>query len=232
MTHHHQLQGRRESEVLWVQRRSVLQAAAAWAALGGWAGAQAQVRGNILELQGEALLNGRRMTPQDTIQTGDQIETGPDSTLVFVIGNSAFQVRQKTVLMLARGETLNLVSVLRLITGGVASVWGSGSNRQIVTPTVTAGIRGTGVYTEVLPESGRSYFCNCYGVVDLAAGAERKRSTATHHESFWAEAAPVQGRLLRPAPALNHTDQELEFLARLIGQRPAWQLSGLKPSGY
>ena len=44
-----------------------------------------------------------------------------------------------------RGATLNTVSLLRLLTGAVASVWGRGSSRQIVTPTLTAGIRGTGV---------------------------------------------------------------------------------------
>ena len=30
------------------------------------------------------------------------------------------------------------------------------------------------------------------------------------------------------APAINHTDEELEFLARLIGERTAWQISGKK----
>ena len=46
--------------------------------------------------------------------------------------------------------------------GRGGSVWGPGSRRQIVAPTLTAGIRGTGVYTEVTPDQ-RSYFCNCYG---------------------------------------------------------------------
>jgi hypothetical protein len=58
-------------------------------------------------------------------------------------------VRQNTRMTVERGATLNAVSVLRMVTGAVASVWGRGSSRQIVTPTLTAGIRGTGVYTEV-----------------------------------------------------------------------------------
>ena len=37
-----------------------------------------------------------------------------------------------------RGDTLNVVSVLRLLSGAVASVWGRGSSRLIVTPTLTA----------------------------------------------------------------------------------------------
>lgn len=225
----HTLQSIQEQEVLWFQRRSFLSAAAAWTAMGGFGAAQAQQRSNIVELVGDALVNGSRLLPQTTIQTGDRIETGPGSNLIFVVGNASFQVRQNSRLTVERGATLNAVSVLRLLTGAVASVWGKGSSRQIVTPTLTAGIRGTGVYTEVRPnESFRSYFCNCYGTVDMAAGADRALSRADYHQAFWAEAAPVEGRMLRPAGAINHTDEELEALARLIDQRTNWQIMGKK----
>jgi hypothetical protein len=223
----HQMQGRTESELLWFRRRGVLQAAAAWTALGGFAAAQAQQRGNIVELTGDALANGRPLRREGTIQTGDSIETGPGSNLVFVIGNSAFQVRQNSRLVVERGQSLNTVSVLRLVTGAVASVWGKGTARQIVTPTLTAGIRGTGVYTEVFPDQGqRSYFCNCYGVVDMAAGADRVVSRSAYHQSFWGEPEAKAGRFLSPAPAINHTDEEIELLAQLAGQRTAWQEAG------
>jgi hypothetical protein len=225
----HMLDGRSEQELLWYQRRSFIQAAAAWTAMGGSAAALAQQRSNIVELVGDAQVNGSRLTPQTMLQTGDRIETGPNSNLIFVIGNASFQVRQNTRFAVERGATLNAVSVLRLLTGAVASVFGKGSNRQIVTPTLTAGIRGTGVYTEVRPDQNyRSYFCNCYGTVDVAAGGERALSKADYHQAFWAEAAPVQGKLLRPAGAINHTDEELEVLARLINQRTNWQIMGKK----
>jgi hypothetical protein len=111
----------------------------------------------------------------------------------------------------------------------VASVWGKGETRRIVTPTLTAGIRGTGVYTEVFPEQQmRSYFCNCYGVVDMAAGPDRVVSRSTYHQAFWGEVQPRDGRVLTPAKAINHTDEELEALAALVGQRTAWQESGRK----
>jgi hypothetical protein len=108
-----------------------------------------------------------------------------------------------------------------------AEAWGRGSPRQIVTPTLTAGIRGTGVYTEIFADQDqRSYFCNCYGTVELAAGGERTVSRSDYHQSFWGEVAPKNGRLLTPANAINHTDEELELLAGLIGQRTAWQIAG------
>jgi len=225
----HLLQGRTEDEILWFRRRDFLARAAAWAAMGGFASAQAQQRSNIVELRGDALLNGARLNGQQSIQTGDSIETGPGSHLVFAIGNSAFQVRQNSRMTVERGATLNTVSVLRLLTGAVASVWGRGTSRQIVTPTLTAGIRGTGVYTEVLPDQAfRSYFCNCYGTVDLGAGADRAVSRSDYHQSFWGEPEPKNGRSITPAGAINHTDEEIEFLAQLVNQRTAWQVAGRK----
>ena len=225
----HTLLGRTDSELLWFQRRSFLQAAAAWTALGAAGGAQAQSRSNIVELRGDATVNGVRLSPQQTIQTGDEITTGPGSTLIFVLGNSAFHVRQNSSLTAERGNTLSAVSVLRLLTGAVASVWGKGTTRQIVTPTLTAGIRGTGVYTEIFGnQDGRSYFCNCYGTVDLTSGTDHALSISEYHQAFWGEVTPQNGRSLTPAKAINHTDEEIEFLARLVNQRTAWQISGKK----
>ena len=225
----HTLQGRTESETLWFQRRGFLQAAAAWTATGGFSAAQAQQRSNIVELVGDVLLNGARLTAQRIIQSGDSLETGPGANLLFVIGNAAFQVRQNSRLTVERGSTLNTVSLLRILTGAVASVWGRGTARQIVTPTLTAGIRGTGVYTEVFAEQNfRSYFCNCYGTVSVGAGRDRALSQADYHQSFWGEPEPKNGRSLTPAKAINHTDEELEALAALIQQRTAWQIAGRK----
>ena len=223
----HSLQGRSEEEVLWFQRRQTLQAAAAWTALGGLPAAMAQQRSNVVEFVGDVLLNGQRMRPQQTVQTGDDLQTGPASRLVFVIGNAAFHVRQNSRLLVGRGTTINTVSLLRMLTGAVVSVFGRGSSRTIATPTLTAGIRGTGVYTEVMPDQ-RTYFCNCYGIVDVATRGERTLSESSYHQSFWGEVDPKGGRLITPADAINHTDEELEFLARLIDQRTAWQIAGKK----
>ncbi len=232
MTQHH-LQSRQENEVLWFQRRGFLQAAASWTAMGGFSAAQAQSRSNVVQLTGDALVNGRRLVPEQSIQTGDMISTGPNSTVIFVLGNSAFHVRQNSMMTVERGISLFTVSVLRLLTGAVISVWGKGGNRKIVTPTMTAGIRGTGVYTEIFADQGgRSYFCNCYGTVDMAAGSSRITSQSEYHQAYWGEVNPKEGNSLTPALAINHTDEELEFLARLTNQRTAWQISGKKGTKF
>ncbi|MDI1245624.1 MAG: iron dicitrate transport regulator FecR [Rhodoferax sp.] len=225
----HALAGRDELEVLWLQRRSFIQAAASWVALGGAAAAQAQQRSNIVELTGDVMLNGRRLLAGQTIESGDGIVTGPGSHLVFVIGNSSFQVRQNSRLVVERGTSLSVVGGLRLLTGAVISVWGKGTRRSMVTPTVTLGIRGTGTYTEVFPEQNfRSYFCNCYGTVEVGAGTNQVLSQSDYHQSFWAEPVAKNGQFLFPAKAMNHTDEELEALAGLVKQRTHWQIMGKK----
>jgi hypothetical protein len=223
----HLLQNCSEKEILWFQRRDTLKAAAAWVLAGGAPTAMAQQRGNIVELIGDALLNGARLWPEQAIQTGDQIQTGPASSLIFVIGNASFHVRQNSRLTVGRGNSLNSVSLLRLFSGAVASVWGRGGNRAIVLPTLTAGIRGTGVYAEVFSgQDNRSYFCNCYGVVDVESGGEKLLSRSSYHQSFWGEPEPKNGRRLTPAAVINHSDQEMEFLAGLVNLRTYWQAEG------
>lgn len=220
--------GRSEEELAWFQRRGLIQAAALWMASGGWPAAQAQGRSGIVELRGDVLRNGEPLTTQHTITANDRIETGPGSTAVFTVGNSAFMVRQNSRVAL-EGDTPTATRVLRVLSGAVASVWGRGTDRQIVLPTATAGIRGTGVYAEVFADQDqRGYLCNCYGTVELAAGNETLVSQSSYHQSFWAEPAPRNGRLLTPAGAINHTDEELEFLAGLVNQRTAWQIAGRK----
>lgn len=227
----HTLSGRDATELLWFQRRQTLQAAAAWVATGGWTAAMAQQRSNIVELEGDATLNGEALRPDGTVQTGDVIETGPNARLVFAIGNSSFHVRQNSRLTVERGQTLHTVSLLRLLTGAVVCVWGSGSARRIVTPTLTAGIRGTGVYAEVFAEKDhRSYLCNCYGTVDLTTVSDKVTSVSEHHQAYWADKRAPDDVVLLPAKAITHTDEELEFLARLVQQRTAWQISGRKGS--
>ena len=223
----HTLQGLPEKDVLWHRRRDVLAAGATWMAAGGFQSAWAQGRSNVVSSVGDIALNGQRWLPGQSVQTGDDIATGPASQLVFVIGNAAFHVRQNSRLRVGRGSSLNAVSLLRLLTGAVVSVFGRGSARTIATPTLTAGIRGTGVYTEVLPDQ-RSYFCNCYGAVDLVSADVRVASVSEYHQAFWADPGAPARQALKPAGAINHTDEELEFLAHLIDQRTAWELAGRK----
>jgi hypothetical protein len=62
----------------------------------------------------------------------------------------------------------------------------------------------------------------------MAAGSSRTTSQSEYHQAYWGEISPKEGTSLTKARAINHTDEELEFLARLTNQRTAWQISGKK----
>lgn len=228
MTQHY-FQDCSESDVLWFQRRDFLKSAAAWLALGGASTASAENRSNVVSITGDVLANGKPLIKGQAIYATDSISTGPKSNLVVVMGTSAFQVRPNTKLTFDGAISTQIVNTLRLINGAVVSVWGKGSERKIVTPTLVAGIRGTGVYTEVFEkQDNRSYFCTCYGTVELTAGQDKTVSSTEHHEAFWAEPVPKAGKFLFPGKMLNHSDDELEYLAKLVNQQTAWQISGGK----
>jgi hypothetical protein len=59
-------------------------------------------------------------------------------------------------------------------------------------------------------------------------GRDSTLSQADYHQAFWGEVEPKEGRFLTPAKAINHTDEELEILARLVNQQTAWQRLGKK----
>ena len=210
-----------EKDIFWFQRRSFIQAAAAFTAAGLWLPAHAQSRSNVVELAGDAKLNGTSMRSDSIVQTGDLLQTGPNSRLTFVIGGTSMHLRQNSSLKIERGASINFVSVLRLVTGGLAAVFDKGDRRRVITPTLTAGIRGTGIYLE--SEATRSYFCNCYGSIELTSGTASLITTADYHDSYWVSpTAPKDGKIIWPTAPRNHTDEEIETLARLSAQNTAW----------
>jgi hypothetical protein len=141
-------------------------------------------------------------------------------------------VRQNSRLSLERGSTLTTVSQLRLHAGAVVSVWGASRRHQIITPNLDADFRSAGVYAEVFENHRQhSYLCNCYGTLTLSAGKEKTVSASTYHEAFWAIPESSESEALVPADSVHHNDKELEFLAGLISQKTAWQISSQKSMG-
>ena len=206
-------------------RRKFLYSAATLATAAAWLAPErafAQGTTNIIEFRGDVQVNGRRLGPDGVIQTGDRIQSGPGSTLGFTINRDAFLIRPNSDITLTRGASLFVADGLRLFTGAVISVFGrTNHTRQVIAPTVTAGIRGTGFYLEAKPES--TYFCTCFGVIDLsAANGARETVTSTHHSARRIVAAPAGTAAIVQAPMENHEDTELDQLSALVGQRTPW----------
>lgn len=182
---------------------------------------------SVRELEGSVTVNGKPATRATAVRPGDLIETGPNSKLVFVVGQDAFLLRARSRLRLERPTSSGKVAVvgLRLENGALLAVFGKGSH-LVETATATASIRGTGVYLEASAE--QTYFCTCYGAVELRdrAGKERKLVVAGHHTPTMIYAQRAEGQLLATAAVKDHTDAELIMLDALVGRTSpmvAWQ---------
>jgi len=178
---------------------------------------------SIFRLSGQVSVNGTPATLKTRIGGNDTIETGKGSEVVFVSGVSAFILRESSRMSLGQQTTNNVVTnALRLITGKVLAVFGPNNPQRISTVTATIGIRGTGVYAETDPE--QTYFCTCYGITDIGANSDpnsRKTVTSKHHdEPLYILAKPKDGKTIRKAPFINHTDQELMLIETLVGRTP------------
>jgi hypothetical protein len=88
-------------------------------------------------------------------------------------------------------------------------------------PTATIGIRGTGVYLEAEP--GLTYVCTCYGLAALASNADPDDAeliaTTNHDMPRYISDRPVKGTRIRPAPVINHDNEELKLLEAIVGRK-------------
>ena len=178
--------------------------------------AQTQAQG-IRSVKGEVRVNGKPVVGGGLVRPGDTIEVGKEALTAFVVGQDAFLMRSNSRAELAGGGAV--VAAVRLVTGGLLSVFGGGEHR-LTTATATVGIRGTGAYLETEPE--RTYFCLCYGTaeVEAAKGGARETYSTTHHESPKYIYGDGRKTAMVPAGVLNHTDAELILLESLVGRTP------------
>ncbi len=171
----------------------------------------------VHDLKGKVTINGRAATYKSDIIAGDRIVTGSDGHFVFVVGQDAFMLRSRSELVIERS---NESGFLRLLTGALGAVFGRGARRQIVAQNVTAGIRGTGVYLETRGDG--TYFCTCWGAVDLAATEDprdREVVESRKHVPRLVAARQTDGSRFRPAAFETHTDEEMDILQKCVGRR-------------
>ncbi|MDQ5882135.1 MAG: hypothetical protein QG616_1967 [Pseudomonadota bacterium] len=169
------------------------------------------------KITGSVTVNGQPAREGQLVRAGDTIVTGPKSEAIYVIGQDAYMQREKSTISFAAEAA---ASVMRVITGGILSVFGKGQKRLEV-PTATIGIRGTGCYIEASPKT--VYFCLCYGVAEVAPAADPKqveRIETTHHDHPILIHNDSAMPMMAPASVINHTDRELLLLENLVGRWP------------
>ena len=207
-------------------------AAAGWLGPAGIAGvvsealamAKVPVAPGIYKLRGQVTVNAQAARQGQLVGPGDTVATGPDSEVIYVIGQDAYLQRDQSTLIFSADAAKSL---LRIATGKVLAVFGkSAINREVLTSTATVGIRGTGFYIEDEGSgpTARTYFCLCYGSVELtplAAPQQGENYSTSHHEKpVYISNNAAAPKLITPAPMVDHTDAELTLLEGLVGRWP------------
>lgn len=187
---------------------------------------------SVFSIDGEVWVNGKRATRDTLIGADDHIRTGDKASIVAVVGQDALILRGNSELQLGAGRTAK--RFFRLVTGAMLTVFGRREDElDIEAPTVTIGIRGTGVYTEA--DAEKTYVCTCYGRTTLTATedpAARETIESRHHDApRWVLAKPENGRRIVPAAFQWHTDLELMTLEALVGRTVPFQLEEMNYRG-
>ncbi len=183
---------------------------------------------SVYRVKGHAWVNGNRVDANTRIVPGDTVKTAEGAELVFVVGDHAMLLRGGSHLVIERKDSNDLASLLigglRLFAGKLLSV-SRNKGLRIATPTATIGIRGTGVYLEAGPE--KTYFCDCYGEVDVSANGDATSNetvVSKHHDKpLYIYGKGSAGQCIHEADRLthpNHTDDELIMAEALVGRAP------------
>ena len=176
---------------------------------------------SIYKLKGVVQVNGQTANLDTRIRAGDTVTTQRKSKVIFVVGSDSFIMRSHSEMVIEGAGFF--VDALRILTGGVLSVFGIRKPDQTLSlssSTATIGIRGSGVYLEVEPDL--TYLCTCYGQVSLSSSEDPNDTelvTAKHHdEPRYISNKASKGTRIRSAPVKNHTDTELKLLEAIVGR--------------
>jgi len=191
------------------------------------------------QITGEVSLNGRMIGPEQLegpdgvpVPSDASISTGSTGSAVFVINRDAFLIRGDSHVELKpnllNGKH-NEISGFNLRSGSILSVFAR-KKRTLRTLSAVIGIRGTGVYLET--DSSKTYVCTCYGTSYLQvedAPEINETVTTLHHDQprfiYSGE------KRIDPAPVINHSDQELILLERLVGRVPPFVKQQMSEGG-
>jgi hypothetical protein len=172
----------------------------------------------VHDLRGTVTINNRAATWKSDVLPGDRVVTGADGHVVFVMGQDAIMLRSRSELVIERYEESQ--GLLKLVTGALGAVFGRGRPRRILAGAATAGIRGTGVYMETRGDA--TYFCTCWGAVDLASADDandRQRVESKAHVARRVLHKPEGASRFVDARFENHTDEEMDILEKCVGRR-------------
>jgi hypothetical protein len=179
---------------------------------------------SIFSQSGAVLINGQRATDSSRIAVGDTVSVPDGGELVFIVGSNAMILRGGSELSIqpragmADGEP-PVIGGLLLNKGKLLSV-SRFTPMRVQTAAASVAIGGNGFYVESDPE--RTYFCTCYGTAEVRAAADAQATASVvseHHDRpLYILPKAGDGKLIRNAPFIDHTDMELALIEAVAGR--------------
>lgn len=182
-----------------------------------------RLRGLIREISGDVFINKNATNLSGIIHAGDTLSVAYGGRLIFSMGDDTYLLQEGSSLKIESHDNV-AVSGLRLLTGGLLSVFGKReTSTKIYTRTAIIGIRGTGVYLNSQPE--QLYFCTCYGKTDLNLGHHHtEHIESKYHSAFNITGKSESTMTMNATQVIGHTDNELRLLESYSGRKPTFDL--------
>jgi hypothetical protein len=176
----------------------------------------------IRKMYGKVWINNAPATLDTLIEAGDTIKTGANSQVIFIMGDDVYKLGARSTLRLRYNpDESSIVKAMRLFSGTLMGVFGKSDDGKVIeSPTATMGIRGTGLFIQIEPES--TYFCTCYGDTEIIthdASRHLQKISTLNHVAYSVSHDAHQPRLFSDTMK-HHTNEELHYLESLVGRKP------------
>lgn len=179
---------------------------------------------SIFSQSGAVLINGQPASGSSRIAVGDTVVVPEGGQLVFIVNSNAMILRGGSELAIlprpgAGAGEAPAIGGLVLNRGKLLSV-SRFMPMRVQTTAANIAIGGNGFYLE--SDAQRTYFCTCYGTAEVSAAidAQARQSVVSEHHDQPLYILPKagDGRYIRNAPFVDHTDMELALIEAVAGR--------------
>ncbi len=188
---------------------------------------QTKLEMKILSYTGNVTVNANAVTKINmVINYGDAIETiGNSSCDIIINDKNILRLKPDTKLIIKISDKENILQLDKGWMAGVTrKVFTKEGKFTILTPTVTASVRGTSFCLKVENEKS-TYFCTCNGSIELTGEKSSASETVTSsHHAARRFALDKSGALIEDnnPGMLYHADNGVEEMAKVIGETIDW----------
>jgi hypothetical protein len=179
---------------------------------------------SIFSQSGAVLVNGKPAGDSSRIAVGDTVVVSDGGELVFIVNSNAMILRGGSELVIQpragmAADEAPAIGGLLLKQGKLLSV-SRFTPMRVQTAAANIAIGGNGFYLE--SDAERTYFCTCYGTADVRAAIDaqaRETVVSEHHDKpLYILPKAGDGRPIRNAPFVDHTDMELALIEAVAGR--------------